>query len=69
MLKPYKEDAMHMHIARRTHQTSTHMLVAFENHKLSLQSPPGSMGEWWGSNTPVTLVSLLVTIHGVDQSY
>ena len=38
-------------------------------HTLSLQSPPGSVEEWWGSNTPVTLVSLLVTIHGVDRSY
>ena len=36
---------------------------------LSPQSPPGSVREWWGSNTPVTLVSLLVTTHGVDHSY
>ena len=35
---------------------------------LSLPSLPGSAWEWWGSNTPVTLVSLLVAIHGLDQS-
>ena len=68
---------------RRTQQSSSHTHVGWWGSKgtfqrcrllsmgptLSLQSPPGSVEEWWGSNTPVTLVSLLVIIHGVDHSY